>query len=395
MEKTTKRVLMVDDERAFLRGISAWLKTQGGLDVATAINGVEAVEVLESTQIDLVVTDLQMPVMDGFALLAHMSRHHPNIPVMVMTAYATPAALERMAQLGSVTCLEKPLVMEDFFIKVRETLHGPTRGFLQGISVTAILQLLEMERKTAALTISSSDQRGSMFFLDGRLIDAETQTRRGDDAAMEIIAWDEGRVEIDTARSSPRKTVTSGLHFLIMESLRVKDEGGLGTPAPKLVGDDEALGTSGQDELDGFTAGEPMGESATPHTEVERNALQKTLEPLDEVAGFAAVAVLNPAGELIVSRTMESRPDFDQEAVAFAEIARSAHETAEKHGLDGCSEITLGTKKNLVLIQSPELEGAVLFRVVAALGWDCDQALLAARFGEVVPELMRALGSKS
>jgi CheY-like chemotaxis protein len=392
MEPGIKRVLMVDDERAFLRGISAWLKTQGGLEVATAVNGVEAVEVLESSQVDLVVTDLQMPVMDGFALLAHMNRHHPTIPVMVMTAYATPAALERMAQLGSVTCLEKPLVMEDFFTKVRETLHGPTRGYLQGISVTSILQLLEMERKTAALTISSGEQRGSMFFLDGRLIDAQTSQHRGDDAAMEIISWDEGRIEIDTARQSPRKTVTSGLHFLIMESLRLKDEGGFAESGELFHGSDAPQEAA--DELGELTAEDPMGEAASPHTASERAALQETLAPLGGINGFSAVAVMSPSGEVIVSRTMETREDFDAEAVAFAEIARAAHETAARHGLEGCSEITMGTKKNLVLVQSPEIDGAVPFRVVAMLRWDCDQALLAARFGEVVPALMRALSAK-
>jgi CheY-like chemotaxis protein len=52
--------------------------------------GKEAVQILDATGVDLVVTDLRMPKMDGFELLAHMSGNYPDIPVIVMTAYGTP-----------------------------------------------------------------------------------------------------------------------------------------------------------------------------------------------------------------------------------------------------------------------------------------------------------------
>jgi CheY-like chemotaxis protein len=87
-----KKVLIVDDEKPFLLsladGLGAYAKD---FEVVTASNGKEAVKVLNSSGVDLVVTDLRMPKMDGFELLAHMSGTYPGIPVIVMTAYGTPA----------------------------------------------------------------------------------------------------------------------------------------------------------------------------------------------------------------------------------------------------------------------------------------------------------------
>jgi YesN/AraC family two-component response regulator len=78
-----KNVLIVDDERPFLLSLTDGLAVYANdFTVVTALNGKEAVKVLDSTEVDLVVTDLRMPKMDGFELLAHMSGQYPNIVVL-------------------------------------------------------------------------------------------------------------------------------------------------------------------------------------------------------------------------------------------------------------------------------------------------------------------------
>ena len=91
-----KNVLIVDDEKSFLLSlVEGLLSFAGDFNTLTAENGKKAVEVLKSANIDLVVTDLKMPEMDGFELLAYMSRNYPDIPVIVMTAYCTPEIKEQ------------------------------------------------------------------------------------------------------------------------------------------------------------------------------------------------------------------------------------------------------------------------------------------------------------
>src|SRR5688500_12426532 len=115
-----KKVLIVDDEPAVLFALSeALADRRRGVKVATAANGHEAVAILESEKVDLVVTDLRMPEMDGFELLAWLRRGFPHLPVVVMTAFgAETAPLD-----GGLELLEKPFDVGDLKRKVGDLLR--------------------------------------------------------------------------------------------------------------------------------------------------------------------------------------------------------------------------------------------------------------------------------
>ena len=108
-----KKVLIVDDEVSFLLslkdGLSAHRET---FEVLTAENGKQAVEILNNNPIDLLVTDLKLPEMDGFELLAWSSRHQPQLPVIVMSAFGTPDIEARLAGMDTLAFLDKPLDLE-------------------------------------------------------------------------------------------------------------------------------------------------------------------------------------------------------------------------------------------------------------------------------------------
>lgn len=109
--RRVREVLIVDDEEPLLLTISEGLSIyRNYFNLQTATNGAEAVKVLKSSPvIDLVVTDLSMPKMDGFELLAYMNRNYPQIPVILMTAYGTPKIEEIVSSMGLYRYLEKPL----------------------------------------------------------------------------------------------------------------------------------------------------------------------------------------------------------------------------------------------------------------------------------------------
>ena len=105
-----KKILIVDDERPFLESLQDGIATYSDqLNVICANNGQEALAVLKKEKIDLLVTDLHMPVMDGFELLAHVSKQDPYLPVIVMTAFGTPEIEEKIANMMAFHYLEKPL----------------------------------------------------------------------------------------------------------------------------------------------------------------------------------------------------------------------------------------------------------------------------------------------
>jgi DNA-binding NtrC family response regulator len=106
-----REVLIVDDEEPLLLSIADGLSIyKKYFNLLTATNGADAVKILKSSPvIDLVVTDLSMPKMDGFELLAYMNRNYPQIPVILMTAFGTPKIEEIVNNMGIFRFLEKPL----------------------------------------------------------------------------------------------------------------------------------------------------------------------------------------------------------------------------------------------------------------------------------------------
>jgi CheY-like chemotaxis protein len=109
--KRIPEVLIVDDEEPLLLTIADGLNFYNQrFHLLTATNGMEAVKLLKTIPlIDLVITDLSMPKMDGFELLAYIRRNYPHIPVILMTAYGTPKIEEVVNTLGIFKYLEKPL----------------------------------------------------------------------------------------------------------------------------------------------------------------------------------------------------------------------------------------------------------------------------------------------
>ena len=83
------RILIAEDEDA-IRSLIARALRQDGHDVVTAIDGAQALDVLarEKGGFELLLTDIRMPVMDGFALADAAARNHPDVTIVLMTGYA-------------------------------------------------------------------------------------------------------------------------------------------------------------------------------------------------------------------------------------------------------------------------------------------------------------------
>ena len=129
-----KKVLIVDDERAFLSILSEGLKSyEQEFQLLTAENGRDAVALLQREPVDLVVTDIKMPQMDGFELLQHLNKSFPALPVMLMTAFGTQEMEEKGMALGARQYLEKPFDVDTLVKKIlnelrRELGSGPGGG---------------------------------------------------------------------------------------------------------------------------------------------------------------------------------------------------------------------------------------------------------------------------
>src|SRR5881397_2553037 len=88
-DRSTPHVLIVEDDAA-TRRLYKFLLTNGGYPVLEAEDGVAALEQLAHNQCDLVITDMNMPRMDGMDLIRAIRRDHADVYVILITAFGTP-----------------------------------------------------------------------------------------------------------------------------------------------------------------------------------------------------------------------------------------------------------------------------------------------------------------
>ncbi len=106
------KILIVDDELNMRLVLAAMLKKEG-YEVASAADGYEALQILQSGPVAAVVTDLKMPRIDGMGLLDRVSSEYPDIPVIMITAHGTVATAVEALKKGALDYITKPFELEE------------------------------------------------------------------------------------------------------------------------------------------------------------------------------------------------------------------------------------------------------------------------------------------
>ena len=127
-------ILIVEDEEV-LRGSLAELLTQEGYEVLQAGHGKEAFDLLLQRPVDLILSDVRMPEMDGVALLGHAQRLAPQTPFIVLTAYGTVETAVAALRAGAADYLLKPVQFDEVLLRIRRALDYRELLRCQGVMV--------------------------------------------------------------------------------------------------------------------------------------------------------------------------------------------------------------------------------------------------------------------
>lgn len=109
------KILIVDDDRN-IRNLLVDFFTPRGHEVKSSSNGSEALAALERCAVDLVISDIRMPVMDGATLLREIRKLHPGVRVALMTGYYREP--EKAISLGADYFIEKPFSIAEILAVV-------------------------------------------------------------------------------------------------------------------------------------------------------------------------------------------------------------------------------------------------------------------------------------
>jgi two-component system NtrC family response regulator len=115
-------VLIVDDEKNYPLILSAVLEEEG-FEALTAYSGEEALSVLKNSDVDLVLTDMKMPTLDGIELLERIKEKDPGLPVIMMTAHGTVEKAVEAMQKGAYNYILKPFDNERLVIYVNKAIQ--------------------------------------------------------------------------------------------------------------------------------------------------------------------------------------------------------------------------------------------------------------------------------
>lgn len=327
-----KHVLLVDDEEQLLLTMQAGFEPfKNQFRIITARNGVEATAILASTPIDLVVTDLKMPEMDGFELLAFLKNNFSTIPAIVMSAFSTPAIEVRLKQMGMIRMLEKPVDFDELTQLIREQLsEKPTIGTLTGISLQSFMQLIEMEQNTCLMDVSMPDGgHGLLYFSAGKLYDAVFGNLVAEEAVYAMLETDDVKISFrELPAKKLKRRINMNLMNLIMEGIRRRDEVNLSP---------EDIPTIELEELADITV-----DRNVPATETSNDALvegdrkmsdmKSILEKFKVIDGFQAVGVFSPDGEMVANYNASQIPLAEIGALAN-DILLKAQKTTETMGV--------------------------------------------------------------
>jgi len=103
-------ILIIDDNIDILDVLALMLgKHLQDCNILKATNGREGAEIMSSVPVALVLTDLQMPVMDGYGMIEFRNRNYPLVPVIAMSGSVMPGVREKLRALRVLECFEKPV----------------------------------------------------------------------------------------------------------------------------------------------------------------------------------------------------------------------------------------------------------------------------------------------
>ena len=312
-----KHILIVDDNAVTVSMLSKVLMAHGNIfDVSTAKDGEDAIGVIDSKKIDLVITDLSMPRMNGFALIEYILKSYPDTPIIAMSAYGTPEIEAKFNSMPTIKYFNKPLKTEAIIAAIFEKLKI-SYGQIEGISLSSFLQLLQMESKTCTLSITSRQGKktGALYFLEGTLIDAETPDLEGEAAAYEIVSWEETKIKIVNTLSKEERKIVQPLMNILMEGAKLKDEKEAETEKPLNISERPAENNPIQETegvFDGISLpAEPTGgefqqlddipELLTVEQLLESSPLSGTLSKMKD----ALVKIMGPIAEIVFTDSLD------------------------------------------------------------------------------------------
>ncbi len=179
------RVLIVDDELV-IRSFLVRVLEHEGYDVQAASNGHEALDYLEATAFDLLLTDIKMDQLDGVELLRQAKAQQPDLSVILLTGHATVSSAVAALRQGAYDYLLKPVRNEDLVTAVAAGLEERTRQQRRDRLEQVAAQMLDVMQSPETEDTQASTAGERLVVCGGLKLDIAAYTASMDDDPLNL-----------------------------------------------------------------------------------------------------------------------------------------------------------------------------------------------------------------
>ncbi|MDD7588579.1 sigma-54-dependent transcriptional regulator [Bullifex porci] len=154
-------VLIVDDEKNIRSGLALAFEDEG-YDTLEAENGEVAWNIINKKSVDLVITDLRMPVMSGYELLKRAASTFPTLPIIVLTGHGSIEDAVKAMQDGAIDFFTKPVDLDHIMLTAKKALNN-SKIIEQNIKLTQEITTLKQKAKLSKTIIGKSEKLTKMM----------------------------------------------------------------------------------------------------------------------------------------------------------------------------------------------------------------------------------------
>ncbi len=227
------QILFVDDENNFLETIralfTAWSKNGWLIECATSAD--QALEILKNRTFDLIVVDVNLPVVDGEQFLGILNRRFPAVKKAALTGFATEEKRTACLAAGAELFIEKPrsadglksvFTMLDDLVTWKQ--EAGFQGMLRQVGLQDVIQMECLGRNSSVLEARNQTLTGRIYIEEGQIVHAMAGGLTGEAALQKILSLAGGAFQLQPFEAPPARTIEGQWEFLLMEAARVRDE---------------------------------------------------------------------------------------------------------------------------------------------------------------------------
>lgn len=235
-----QNLLIVDGDARTRRVLEVSLR-KAGYSVTAADSTAQALQFLELTEPELIVSDTRLPDGDGFAFCRQVKSHAKwaGIPFVFLTSVTELEDKVRGLELGVDDYLTKPIYVKEVMVRVKMLLQRKQQerigkkdartkfsGQLADMAIVDLLQTIEISRKSGTIEFETDLGTATLWFREGRVVDAEMGRLTASSAVFRLLGLSEGRFEVEFKPINRVATIEETTQGLLMEGMRRIDEWG-------------------------------------------------------------------------------------------------------------------------------------------------------------------------